>query len=104
MNWYIGIQDEKENQERKPRLTSLAEISGNKILYDDKTQPIQIRLETGGLLHDLSLFSGSDGPADGMSVLEVFEGDVGGYEAGDAGYEDELIGHGDFFWVKVGWV
>jgi hypothetical protein len=83
----------KQPQERKPRLTSLAEVPRNKILYDDETQLLQIRLETGGLLDDLSLLLRPDGPPDWVPVLEVFQGDVGGYEAGDAGYKDELVGH-----------
>jgi hypothetical protein len=83
----------RRNQERAARLTRLAEIPRNQILYDDKTQLLQIRLETRRLLDDLSLLFGPDGPTDGVPVLEVFEGDVGGYEAGDAGYEDELVGH-----------
>jgi hypothetical protein len=90
----MAIHDEKNNTKKeKPRLTSLAEIPRDQILYDDETQLLQIRLETGGLLDDLPLLFRPDGPPDGVPVLEVFQGDVGGYEAGDAGYEDELVGH-----------
>lgn len=90
----MEIQVEENNTKReKSRLTRLAEIPRDQILYDDETQLLQIRLETGGLLDDLSLLFRPDGPADGVPVLEVFQGDVGGYEAGDAGYEDELVGH-----------
>jgi hypothetical protein len=80
-------------KQRIRKLTRLAKVPRHKVLYDDKTQLLQIRLETGGLLDDLSLLLRPDGPPDWVPVLEVFQGDVGGYEAGDAGYKDELVGH-----------